>query len=45
MSDSASPRKHGKNAFFFVIVTVALDMLAFGLIIPVIQFVNNTIIG
>lgn len=36
MSDSASPRKHGKNAFFFVIVTVALDMLAFGLIIPVI---------
>ena len=25
----------GKNAFFFVIVTVALDMLAFGLIVPV----------
>ena len=36
MTDSAPPRKHGKNAFFFVIVTVALDMLAFGLIIPVI---------
>jgi DHA1 family tetracycline resistance protein-like MFS transporter len=36
MSDSSAPRKHGKNAFFFVIVTVALDMLAFGLIIPVI---------
>ncbi|MEZ5947021.1 MAG: TCR/Tet family MFS transporter [Hyphomonas sp.] len=34
---SPSPgRAHGKNAFFFVIVTVALDMLAFGLIIPVV---------
>ena len=29
-------RAHGKNAFFFVIVTVALDMLAFGLIMPVV---------
>jgi DHA1 family tetracycline resistance protein-like MFS transporter len=36
MTDSAPPGKHGKNAFFFVIVTVALDMLAFGLIIPVV---------
>lgn len=36
MTDAPSPRTHGKNAFFFVIVTVALDMLAFGLIIPVI---------
>ena len=36
MTDSPASRAHGKNAFFFVIVTVALDMLAFGLIIPVI---------
>lgn len=28
-------KSHGKNAFLFVIVTVALDMLGFGLIIPV----------
>ena len=34
-SSSQPARRHGKNAFFFVIVTVALDMLAFGLIIPV----------
>ena len=36
MTESAPTRKHGKNAFFFVIVTVALDMLGFGLIIPVV---------
>lgn len=36
MTDTQTPRAHGKNAFFFVIVTVAIDMLAFGLIIPVI---------
>ena len=36
MTQPATARAHGKNAFFFVIVTVALDMLAFGLIIPVI---------
>ena len=29
-------RVHGKNAFAFVLVTVALDMIGFGLIIPVI---------
>ncbi len=28
-------RRHGKNAFLFVIVTVALDMMGFGLIMPV----------
>lgn len=28
-------KSHGKNAFLFVIVTVALDMMGFGLIIPV----------
>ncbi|MEZ5997620.1 MAG: TCR/Tet family MFS transporter [Hyphomonas sp.] len=35
MRQPRTARVHGKNAFFFVIVTVALDMLAFGLIIPV----------
>ncbi|MEM1295671.1 MAG: MFS transporter, partial [Verrucomicrobiota bacterium] len=29
-------RQHGKNAFMFVIVTVTLDMMGFGLIVPVI---------
>ncbi len=29
-------RQHGKNAFLFVIVTVALDMMGFGLVVPVI---------
>ena len=36
MTETSAPGKHGRNAFFFVIVTVALDMLAFGLIMPVI---------
>ena len=36
MTDSPASRKHGKNAFFFVLVTVAIDMLGFGLIIPVV---------
>lgn len=36
MMTSDPARPHGKNAFLFVIVTVALDMMAFGLIIPVI---------
>ncbi|MEP0313362.1 MAG: TCR/Tet family MFS transporter [Hyphomonas sp.] len=37
MTDSApTTAHHGKNAFMFVIITVAIDMLAFGLIIPVV---------
>ena len=37
MTDSApATRRNGKNAFMFVIITVAIDMLAFGLIIPVV---------
>ncbi|MEH6694244.1 MAG: TCR/Tet family MFS transporter [Hyphomonas sp.] len=36
MTDNPASRKHGKNAFFFVLVTVAIDMLGFGLIIPVV---------
>lgn len=34
-TDSETPRKGGRNAFLFVIVCVTLDMLGFGLIIPV----------
>ncbi|KCZ90755.1 TCR/Tet family MFS transporter [Hyphomonas johnsonii] len=36
MTVAPATRKHGKNAFLFVLVTVAIDMLGFGLIIPVI---------
>lgn len=37
MTDPDRPdRPHGKNAFLFVLVTVAIDMLAFGLIVPVV---------
>ena len=35
MSETAGSPKHGGNAFLFVIVCVTLDMLAFGMIIPV----------
>jgi DHA1 family tetracycline resistance protein-like MFS transporter len=31
---SPAPGKHGKNAFFFVIVTVFIDMMAFAVIMP-----------
>src|SRR5262245_10991137 len=30
-----APRKGGRNAFMFVLVTVAIDMIGFGLIMPV----------
>ncbi|MBI1401305.1 TCR/Tet family MFS transporter [Hyphomonas sp.] len=45
MMTSDSARPHGKNAFFFVIVTVALDMMAFGLIIPVIPTLIQDLAG
>lgn len=35
MSETAETPRHGGNAFLFVIVCVTLDMLAFGMIIPV----------
>ncbi|MGB3627535.1 MAG: MFS transporter, partial [Henriciella sp.] len=35
MTEAPAIRKHGKNAFFFVIVCVAMDMIGFGIIIPV----------
>lgn len=37
--------KHGKNAFLFVIVCVTLDMLAFGLFIPVMPAYLEEITG
>jgi len=47
MTDTSNPepRKHGKNAFFFVIVTVTLDMLGFGLIVPVIPELIEELMG
>ena len=36
---------HGRNAFFFVIVTVALDLLAFGIFIPVVPDFLTEITG
>lgn len=35
VASGPAPGKHGKNAFAFVFVTVLLDMMGFGLIIPV----------
>jgi DHA1 family tetracycline resistance protein-like MFS transporter len=35
MTEAPAIRKHGKNAFLFVIVCVAMDMIGFGIIIPV----------
>ncbi|MEM5518605.1 TCR/Tet family MFS transporter [Henriciella sp. AS95] len=35
MTEAPATKKHGKNAFLFVIVCVAIDMLGFGIIIPV----------
>ena len=35
MSDATAPSKPSKNAFFFVIVSVVLNMISFGIIMPV----------
>ena len=35
----------GKNAFFFVIITVMLDMMGFGLIVPVIPALLTELSG
>jgi DHA1 family tetracycline resistance protein-like MFS transporter len=34
-ADTQTTPKHGKNAFFFVIVAVVLNMISFGIIMPV----------
>lgn len=35
MTDTAKTRKPGKNAFMFVVVAVALNMLCFGIVMPI----------
>ena len=35
MTSTAPDRPHGKNAFLFVVVAVALNMLSFGIIMPI----------
>ena len=46
MTDAASPpRKPGKNAFFFVVVAVILNMISFGIIMPVMPALLEEITG
>lgn len=45
MAQTKTQRPLGRNAFFFVLVTVAIDMLAFGLIIPVIPALIEELMG
>lgn len=46
MSDSPASRPfHGKNAFMFVIITVALNMLSFGLIMPIMPALLEDVTG
>lgn len=35
MTDTAPARPHGRNAFLFVVVAVTLNMLSFGLVMPI----------
>ena len=35
MTSPTAPRKHGRNAFLFVIITVLIDTIGFGLMVPV----------
>ena len=41
----STARKHGKNAFFFVIVAVTLNMISFGIIIPVMPSLLTEVTG
>lgn len=46
MTDTASPpAKHGKNAFMFVVVAVILNMISFGIIMPVMPALLEDITG
>ena len=45
MSEAPATRKHGKNAFLFVIVCVAMDMMGFGIIIPVMPSLLEELTG
>ncbi len=40
-----SGKTHGKNAFLFVIVTILIDTIGFGLIIPVMPSLIETLMG
>ena len=42
---TSQERKLGKNAFMFVIVTVALNMLSFGLIVPIMPALLEDVTG
>jgi DHA1 family tetracycline resistance protein-like MFS transporter len=45
-SPAAGPvRKHGKNAFFFIIVTVFIDMMAFAVIMPSMPYLMSDLTG
>jgi len=46
MTEPTAPiKQHGKNAFMFVIVAVALNMLSFGLIMPIMPALLEDITG
>ena len=45
MSAASPSRKPGKNAFLFVIVCVMIDMVSFGIIIPVIPSLLEELTG
>ncbi|MEQ8557350.1 MAG: TCR/Tet family MFS transporter [Henriciella sp.] len=45
MTEAPATRKHGKNAFLFVIVCVAMDMIGFGIIIPVMPSLLEELTG
>ena len=46
MTEAASPPvKHGKNAFMFVVVAVILNMISFGIIMPVMPALLEDITG
>lgn len=45
MTEAPATRKHGKNAFLFVIVCVAMDMIGFGIIIPVMPSLLSELTG
>lgn len=46
MTETASPTpKHGKNAFLFVVVAVILNMISFGIIMPVMPALLEDITG
>ena len=45
MTEAPATRKHGKKAFLFVIVSVMIDMISFGIIIPVMPSLLEELTG